>query len=93
MIKSIKDKRTEMLWFGEYNRKLDIKLQELARMKLRMMNSAQDLNDLKIPPSNHLKKLHGDRQGFFSIRVNKRWRLVFEFDGKNCHKVEFVDYH
>jgi len=45
-----------MLWFGEYNRKLDIKLQEMARMKLRMMNSAQDLNDLKIPPSNHLKK-------------------------------------
>ena len=53
MIKSFKDKTTEMLLFGEYNRKLDIKLQEMARMKLRMMNSAQDLNDLKIPPSNH----------------------------------------
>ena len=58
-----------------------------------MLNNAQDLKDLKIPPNNRLEALKGNRLGFYSIRINKQWRICFEWDHGNCGKVEIVDYH
>ncbi len=58
-----------------------------------MLNNSNVLNDLKIPPSNHLESLKGDRKGQYSIRVNNQWRICFEFKEGNCYSVEIVDYH
>lgn len=58
-----------------------------------MLNNAISLNDLRIPPANRLKKLAGDREGQFSIRINERWRICFEWIENDAFSVEFVDYH
>lgn len=58
-----------------------------------MLEAATELQDLRIPPSNRLEKLHGDRAGTYSIRVNDQWRLVFDWDGGEANNVAFIDYH
>ncbi len=65
----------------------------MIRRKLRMLNNAQNLNDLRVPPANRLEKLRGDRRGQHSIRVNDRYRLCFVWRSRDAHEVEFVDYH
>jgi len=62
-------------------------------MKLEILDAAETLQDLRIPPSNHLEKLTGDRSGQYSIRVNIRWRICFEWENGNAYRVEIVDYH
>ena len=58
-----------------------------------MLNNAQTLNDLRIPPSNHLEKLSKDRVGQFSIRINGQWRICFAWENGGAYQVEIVDYH
>jgi proteic killer suppression protein len=65
MIKGFRSKETEKIWNGYKSLKLPVDIQNAARKKLRMLNNAQDLNDLRIPPNNRLEPLHGDREGFF----------------------------
>ena len=58
-----------------------------------MINNSQNLKDLKIPPSNHLEKLKGDLKGYYSIRINDKWRIIFSWSSGNAYEVEIADYH
>jgi proteic killer suppression protein len=93
MIKSFADKETELIWNGVRSTKLPSEIQEIARRKLRMINSSQDINDLRIPPANRLEKLKGNLSGYYSIRINERWRIIFIWEGNNSSEVQIVDYH
>jgi proteic killer suppression protein len=93
MIVSFGDKVTKKIWEGEYVGDFSRDMQELARRKLRMLNSSQDLNDLMIPPSNRLEKLKGSLKDYFSIRINIQWRIIFLWKNGNAELVEIVDYH
>jgi toxin HigB-1 len=93
MIRSFKGKETEIIWKGERSKNLPFEIQHIARRKLRMLNSSQDINDLRIPPSNQLEKLSGDLKGFYSIRINRQWRIIFKWDNGNALNVEIIDYH
>ncbi|NDE61942.1 MAG: plasmid maintenance system killer family protein [Cyclobacteriaceae bacterium] len=93
MIVSFGDKVTRKIWIGERVRDFSNEIQELARRKLRMLNSSQDLNDLLIPPANRLEKLKGNLKDYYSIRINSQWRIIFTWKNGNAEKVEIVDYH
>lgn len=93
MIQSFGDKEAEKVWIGLGSRRLPFKIQNVARRKLRMINSAQNINDLRIPPSNHLEKLSGVLAGYYSIRINNQWRIIFNWENENAFDVEIVDYH
>lgn len=93
MILSFGSKETEKIWYGLRVRTLPIEIQEIGRRKLRMLNNSQDVADLRIPPANRLEKLSGNLKGFYSIRINDKWRIVFKFGSKNARDVEIVDYH
>lgn len=93
MIKSFADKEADKIWNGKQSKKLPVNIQNVARRKLRMINNAQNINDLRIPPANHLEKLSGKLEGFYSIRINKQWRLIFKWDYDNAFEVEIIDYH
>lgn len=93
MIKSFKCKETEKIFGGRASRRLPANIQTVAKRKLFMLEAAQDLNDLRIPPANRLEKLQGDREGQYSIRINDQWRICFVSDGGNFSELEIVDYH
>lgn len=93
MIQSFGNKDTNKIWNGERIKNLAGDLQEIARRKLRMLNNAQNLTDLQIPPSNRLEKLKGNLKDFYSIRINSQWRIIFKWDGGNASEVEIIDYH
>ena len=93
MIKSFKDAETEKISCRQFSRKYPADIQQIALRKLRMLNNALSLNDLRIPPANHLEKLSGSREGQYSIRINDRWRICFEWLEGNAYQVEIVDYH
>lgn len=93
MIKSFGSKETEKIWEGIPSRKLPSEIQHIARRKLRMINNAQDINDLRIPPANHLEKLSGNLLGFYSIRINRQWRIIFKWKTDHALEVEIIDYH
>jgi len=93
MILSFGSKETELIWNGIQSKKLPVEIQNVGRRKLRMLNNAQTISDLRIPPSNHLEKLTGNLNEFYSIRVNLQWRLIFIWDEGNASQVEIVDYH
>ena len=93
MIKSFKDKDTEYIWNGTILKNISKEIQVLARRKLRMINNANSLIDLKIPPSNRLEKLSGNRKDQYSIRINIQWRICFKWLNNDCYDVEIVDYH
>ena len=93
MIKSFRNKQTEEIWRGTLVRRLPQELQEIARRKLRMINNAQSLTDLRIPPANRLEALKGMRKGQHSIRINDQWRICFVWEAGNAINVEIVDYH
>ncbi|MGB5631786.1 MAG: type II toxin-antitoxin system RelE/ParE family toxin [Waterburya sp.] len=77
MIRSFRDKETEKIFNRQRSRKLPSDIQKIALRKLRMLNRSQSLQDLRVPPSNRLEKLSGDRQDQYSIRINKQWRICF----------------
>ena len=93
MIISFGSKETEKIWKGDKSFKLPQDIQTTARRKLRMLNNAFDINDLRTPPNNRLEALKGNLEGFFSIRINNQWRILFQWDNRNCMNVEIVDYH
>ena len=93
MIVSFGDKETEKVWNGEFSSKLPNEIQRVARRKLRMINNAQSLNDLRIPPSNRLEKLSGNFLDYYSIRINKQWRVIFIWNASNAYEVEITDSH
>ena len=93
MIKSFKCKETEKIWNEEFSKKLHHDIQKRALQKLRMLNASSVLDDLKIPPSNRLEILTGDRQGQDSIRINAQFRICFRWLDNHSFDVEIVDYH
>ena len=95
MIRSFKCKETEKIFFQEYSKKIPNTIQKVALRKLMMIDAAEKLSDLKVPPANHLEALSGDRVGQWSIRINNQWRIVFvpSDNGKNYDDVEIIDYH
>ena len=93
MIRSFADKETERIWNGEVSRRLPNQIQALARRKLRMLDAAQRLDDLRIPPANRLELLRGKRARQHSIRINDQWRICFVWHEGQCEEVEIVDYH
>lgn len=93
MIASFGSKDTEKIWQGERVKKLPLIVQEAGRRKLRMLNNAVDLADLRIPPANKLEKLSGDRKAFYSIRINDQWRIIFKWTVGIASEVEIIDYH
>ena len=93
MIKEFGDKETEKIWEGIRSKKLPSEIQNIARRKLRMINNAQDINDLRIPPANRLEKLKGDLEDFYSIRINNQWRIIFNWENDNAYEVQILDYH
>ncbi len=84
---------TETIWNGQSSRRLPRNIQNTARRKLRILNNAQDLRDLRIPPANRLEVLHGNRKGQHSIRVNNQYRICFVWRQSDAYQVEIVDYH
>ncbi len=93
MIKSFRSGETEKIWNGTRSKRLPQNIQQVARRKLRMLNNARTLNDLRIPPANRLEALRGDRSGQHSIRINDQWRICFVWMDGDAAKVEIVDYH
>jgi proteic killer suppression protein len=93
VIKSFKSKETEKIFNRERSRRLPPGIQQVALRKLRMLNRAMTLEDLRIPPANRLEKLTGDREGQYSIRINDQWRICFEWRDRDAFNVEITDYH
>ncbi len=93
MITSFKDKATAAIADGKVVRKLPQEMQRNALKKLRQLDAAGALDDLRIPPGNRLEALRGDREGQYSIRINDQWRICFRFEAGNAYDVEIVDYH
>jgi len=93
MIKSFACKETKKLFNREFSRKLPQDIQRIARRKLEILDAAEVLQDLRIPPSNRLEKLSGDRKGQYSIRINDQWRICFEWRRGDAYNVEIADYH
>jgi proteic killer suppression protein len=93
MIASFRDKETAIVWGGRRSRRFPADSQAAALRKLRLLNSARRLEDLRIPPANRLEALKDDRNGQHSIRINGQWRICFIRSEGNAHQVEIVDYH
>jgi proteic killer suppression protein len=93
VIRSFGDRETEQVWQGQASRRLPRDIQPIPRRKLRMVNNAQSLTDLRIPPGNRLEALRGDLAGWHSIRINDQWRVVFRFIDGDAFSVSIVDYH
>ena len=93
MIKSFADIETQKVFHREFSRKLPGDIQSVALRKLRMLNNAHGVNDLRVPPANRLEKLSGTREGQHSIRINDQWRVCFTWRNGDAYDVEIVDYH
>ena len=93
MILSFGNKETLKIWNGDQSLKLPVNIQEIARRKLRMLHRSENLVDFTIPPSNDLEKLKGYLSGYYSIRINNRWRIIFIWSNENAEEVEIIDYH
>ncbi|MCK4645566.1 MAG: type II toxin-antitoxin system RelE/ParE family toxin [Candidatus Aminicenantes bacterium] len=93
MIRSFKCKETEKIFKRNYLKKYPVDMQRVALRKLRMLNRAEDLNDLRVPPGNRLEALKGKRKGQHSIRINDQWRICFLWQDKDVFDVEITDYH
>ncbi len=93
MIQSFADRDTARLFARERIRRFPSELHRVMLRKLVALDAAQGLDDLRVPPGNRLERLHGDRHGQHSIRVNDQWRVCFRWRDGNAHDVEIVDYH
>ena len=93
MIKTFNDSETKKVWLGQLSKKLPTQIQQVARRKMRMLNNAVTINDLRIPPANRLEKLKGEHKGKYSIRINSQWRLLFKWRTGDAYNVEIIDYH
>jgi proteic killer suppression protein len=93
MIKSFKDLEAERIYTRLFSRKLPHDIQEIALRKMKMINNAVSINDLRIPPANRLEKLKKDRTGQYSVRINDQWRICFKWKDGDAYDVEITDYH
>ncbi|MBK6606578.1 MAG: type II toxin-antitoxin system RelE/ParE family toxin [Leptospiraceae bacterium] len=93
MILSFNDKDSEKIWNSEFTKRFPIEIQKKAKMKLELLNAAKKVEELRIPPSNRLHVLLGDRKGQQSISVNDQFRICFTWENGNAYNVEVVDYH
>ncbi len=93
MILTFGDKDTESIWNGIRVKNMPLDIQNVGRRKLRMLNNSQTITDLRIPPSNRLEKLSGNLDGFYSIRINNQWRIIFHWIDGQSEQVKIVDYH
>ena len=93
MIRSWADAKAQKLFDLQRPRRMPADIQRVALRKLRMLDAASALDDLRVPPANRLEKLVGDRAGQWSIRINDQWRICFVWSEGNAHAVEIVDYH
>ena len=93
MIKGFRDQDAERLFDRRPVRRFGTEVQKVALRKLRMLDAAEGLGDLRVPPGNRLERLRGDRAGQHSIRINDRWRICFRWRGGDAYDVEIVDYH
>ena len=93
MIISFDNSETEQVWLGNRAKKLPIEVQNIGRRKLRMLNNSVNIADLRIPPANRLEKLSGKLKGFYSIRINDQWRIIFKWNAGNATEVEIIGYH
>lgn len=93
MIKTFTDRETEKIYNQTFSKKLPQAIQRIALRKLIMIDNAKCLEDLRVPPANHLEKLDGNREGQYSIRINDQYRICFRPDGNNFSDVEIVDYY
>jgi len=93
MIRSFNDEQTERLFERLSVKKIAVTLQRAALRKLLLVDAAEALDDLRVPPGNRLEKLVGNRAGQYSIRINSQWRICFEWSDGDAYEVEIVDYH
>lgn len=93
MIRGFRDSEAERLFGGERSRRLPADVQRAAQRKLVMLDAAESLQDLAVPPGNRLEKLRGDREDQHSIRINDQWRICFRWEDGHPYDVEIVDYH
>jgi toxin HigB-1 len=93
VLQSFGDKDTERVWLRQRVRKLDAGTYRTALRKLLILDAADVIGDLRVPPGNRLEKLKGDRAGYYSIRVNQQWRICFRWTHAGPEDAEIVDYH
>ncbi|KAF0166248.1 MAG: proteic killer suppression protein [Rhodocyclaceae bacterium] len=93
VIQAFADAETERFFATGKSRRLPIEILKRAAMRMSQINAATRIEDLRLPPSNQLEKLSGDREGQWSIRINGQWRVCFRFEGGHAFEVEIVDYH
>ena len=93
VIRSYQNRHTKDVAERQRVNKFPADIQRRAQRKLMILNNASDLNDLRVPPGNHLESLTGDRSGQYSIRINDQWRICFVWDEGDAYQVEIVDYH
>jgi proteic killer suppression protein len=93
VLRSFADKETERVWRRERVRKLDQGTQRAALRKLLILDAAETLDDLRVPPGNRLEKLKGDRAGSYGVRINQQWRICFSWTDAGPDGVGIVDYH
>ena len=93
MIKTFNNDEIQKIYQRQRSRKLPSDIQQVALRKLRMINNAVTIVDLRVPPANQLEKLTGNRAGQWSIRINDQWRVCFRWEGSDAYDVEIVDYH
>jgi len=93
MIKSFRNRISENVFQRAFVKQFSTDVQRLAYRKLLILDGAESLNDLRIPPGNSLEKLSGNRKGQYSIRINDQWRICFVWRGGNAYDVEIADYH
>ena len=93
MIKSFRDAETAKVFDRRFSRRLPGDIQSVALRRLRMLNNAVDVGDLRSPPANRLEKLSGSRQGHHSVRINDQWRICFVWRAGDAYDVEICDYH
>ncbi len=93
MIKGFRSKETEKLFLRQRSPRFSAEFQRIALRKLLLLDAAERLEDLRIPPGNRLEKLSGNREGQHSIRINDQWRICFRWSEGDAYEVEIVDYH
>ena len=93
MIKSFADAATEEISWGQFVPEFPAGIQAVALRKLEQLNAATELSQLMSPPGNRLHRLTQDRSGQYAVRINRKYRLCFRWDGSHAHDVEITDYH
>jgi proteic killer suppression protein len=93
MIRSFAGREAEQIWRGVRSKRLPDDIQRSALRKLDLLDAAATVEDLRVPPGNRLEQLKGDLKGFWSIRINQQWRIIFRWVNGHAEDVEIIDYH